>query len=138
VYSFKARCKLCSPKKTSPEIHSDFTESTLLSQYVFKFGLRGGIFKDSTPPNLIMLRKDLPNLNGSCFCGAIKYRISGILRDARSCHCSRCRKEFSSQVSAYALVKATDFSWESDESLLKSHESSKGASLQCCSIGISC
>lgn len=30
-----------------------------------------------------------------CFCGAIRYRVNGRLREARSCHCSRCRKAFS-------------------------------------------
>jgi len=73
-------------------------------------------------------------INGSCFCGAIKYRINGNLRDARSCHCSRCRKAFSSQASAYALVETADFSWESGESLLTSYESSKGAGLQFCRL----
>jgi hypothetical protein len=73
-------------------------------------------------------------IKGSCFCGAITYRIDGTLRDARSCHCSRCRKAFSSQASAYALVKAAEFSWISGESLLTSYVSSKGAGLQFCSI----
>lgn len=73
-------------------------------------------------------------IKGSCFCGAITYRIDGILRDARSCHCSRCRKAFSSQASAYALVEAAEFSWVSGKSLLTSYESSKGAGLQFCSI----
>jgi len=43
-------------------------------------------------------------LYGECFCGAVKYKIEGKLRDARSCHCSRCRKAFNAQASACALV----------------------------------
>lgn len=50
-------------------------------------------------------------LTGGCFCGSIKYEIDGELRDARSCHCSRCRKVFSAQASAYALVKPSTFRW---------------------------
>ncbi|MEE9411629.1 MAG: GFA family protein [Methylococcales bacterium] len=61
------------------------------------------------------------------------YKINGKLRDARSCHCSRCRKAFSSQASAYALVEAKQFSWVSGEELLSSYESSSGAGLQFCS-----
>ena len=48
-------------------------------------------------------------ITGECFCGEIKYRVNGVLRDARSCHCSRCRKAFSSQASAYALVEPEEF-----------------------------
>lgn len=41
-------------------------------------------------------------ITGECFCGEITYQVSGKLRDAKSCHCSRCRKAFASQASAYA------------------------------------
>ena len=43
-------------------------------------------------------------IKGSCFCGSISYKVEGKLRDARSCHCSECRKAFSAQASAYALI----------------------------------
>lgn len=70
---------------------------------------------------------------GSCFCGAVTYKIEGKLRDARSCHCSRCRKAFSAQASAYALVEPDEFKWVSGENLLTSYESNKGVGLQFCS-----
>ncbi len=72
-------------------------------------------------------------INGSCFCGAVKYQIDGSLRDARSCHCSLCRKAFSAQASAYAEVNADEFSWLSGEELLSSYASAHGAGLQFCS-----
>lgn len=72
-------------------------------------------------------------VSGECFCGAIKYEITGVLRDARSCHCSRCRKAFSSQASAYALVEHQEFKWLSGESLLTSYFSDGGFGLQFCS-----
>ncbi len=72
-------------------------------------------------------------IKGSCFCGAVTYTIEGILRDARSCHCSMCRKAFSAQASAYALVIADEFSWVSGEKLLTRYESNHGAGLQFCS-----
>ena len=50
-------------------------------------------------------------LTGECFCADVQYEINGPLRDARSCHCSRCRKAFSAQASAYALVSPADFRW---------------------------
>lgn len=73
-------------------------------------------------------------ISGECFCGAITYGISGKLLDARSCHCSRCRKAFSSQASAYALVNSNEFGWLTGEDLLTSYDSQHGYGLQFCSI----
>ena len=73
-------------------------------------------------------------INGSCFCGAIKYQVGGRLRDARSCHCSMCRKAFSSSASAYALVESELFEWLSGEKLLTSYVSGQGGGLQFCRI----
>lgn len=73
------------------------------------------------------------SITGECFCGEVKYSISGVLRDARSCHYSRCRKAFSCQASAYALVDADKFSWVSGEKLLTSYIGKHGFGLQFCS-----
>ena len=73
------------------------------------------------------------SITGECFCGEVKYSISGVLRDARSCHCSRCRKAFSCQASAYALVDADKFSWVSGEKLLTSYIGKHGFGLLFCS-----
>lgn len=72
-------------------------------------------------------------ISGECFCGEISYEISGDLRDARSCHCSRCRKAFSAQASAYALVEPGQFRWSAGESLLSSYVGEHGFGLQFCS-----
>lgn len=72
-------------------------------------------------------------ISGECFCGDVSYAIDGELRDARSCHCSRCRKAFSSQASAYALVDSAEFSWTSGESQLTSYVGKRGFGLQFCS-----
>jgi hypothetical protein len=72
-------------------------------------------------------------ITGECFCGEIQYQVDGILRDARSCHCSRCRKAFSSQASAYALVEAGEFEWLTGEALLTSYVGRQGYGLQFCS-----
>ncbi len=73
-------------------------------------------------------------LTGECFCGEVKYQIEGKLRDARSCHCSRCRKAFSSQASAYALVEPNEFRWLSGENLLTTYSGKQGFGLQFCKI----
>ena len=75
-------------------------------------------------------------LTGECFCGSVKYQIGGTLKDARSCHCSRCRKAFSSQASSYALVDPSEFTWLRGGELLTSFESQPGFGLQfCCRCG---
>jgi hypothetical protein len=72
-------------------------------------------------------------ISGECFCGDITYEVSGNLRDAKSCHCSRCRKAFSSQASAYALVDPKEFKWNTGEDLLASYVGEHGFGLQFCS-----
>ena len=72
-------------------------------------------------------------ISGECFCGAVTYEVSGKLRDARSCHCSRCRKAFSAQASAYALVDPTEFKWLTGAALLTSYIGKHGAGMQFCS-----
>ena len=79
-------------------------------------------------------RKRIMTIYGSCFCGSIAYKVEGKLRNARSCHCSECRKAFSAQASAYALVDPDEFSWVSGKNLLTSYESKKGEGLQFCSV----
>lgn len=71
---------------------------------------------------------------GGCVCGKVTYRIEGKLRDARSCHCSRCRKTFSSQASAYAEIDPATFQWQSGEDLLTTFETAAGFGLQFCSV----
>jgi len=71
-------------------------------------------------------------LTGECFCGEVKYEVNGKLRDARSCHCSRCRKAFSSQASAYALVNPSEFQWISGTEYLTSYTGKHDFGLQFC------
>ena len=71
-------------------------------------------------------------LTGECFCGSVKYEIDGVLFDARSCHCSRCRKAFSSQASAYAQVNPSDFHWVCGQELLTTYASQQDFGLQFC------
>lgn len=84
--------------------------------------------------NISDKKKSHTPLTGECFCGAIKYKIKGKLRDARSCHCPDCRKAFSAQASAYAFVNSEEFSWISGKNLLTNYESKKGEGLLFCSI----
>ena len=73
-------------------------------------------------------------ITGGCFCGEVTYQISGLLRDARSCHCSRCRKAFSAQASAYALVDSKEFEWLTGVKLLSTYVGKRGYGLQFCKL----
>lgn len=73
-------------------------------------------------------------ITGECFCGGVKYQIDGVLGNARSCHCSRCRKAFSSQASASAMVNPDEFEWLSGEGLLTSCVGEHGFGLQFCKV----
>jgi len=73
-------------------------------------------------------------ITGECLCGKVTYRIEGKLRDARSCHCSRCRKAFSSAASAYAIVEPTEFKWLTGKNLLSSYVAKPGFGLQFCKV----
>jgi len=72
-------------------------------------------------------------VTGECFCGAAQYKISGTLIDPLACHCSRCRKAFSSQSSNYARVKSEDFQWTAGKDNLTSYVSKSGFGLLFCS-----
>lgn len=72
-------------------------------------------------------------ITGECFCGAVTYAVSGPLGDATSCHCSRCRKAFSAQASAYAVVDPDQFQWRAGEDLLTTFTGKHGFGLQFCS-----
>ena len=73
-------------------------------------------------------------IRGSCFCGAVAYIVRGTLHNARSCHCSMCRKAFSAQASAYAEIEPGTFEWVRGEDKLTSYQSQAGGGLRFCSV----
>ena len=70
---------------------------------------------------------------GGCFCGKVRYEVAAPLKNARSCHCSRCRKAFSGAGSAYAEIEPGTLRWTQGESGLVAYESAPGWGLQFCS-----
>ncbi|NJN51015.1 MAG: GFA family protein [Gammaproteobacteria bacterium] len=73
-------------------------------------------------------------ITGGCFCGEVRYRIDGALRNARACHCSRCRRAFSGPSSAYAeLSPISTLTWVTGEQKLKRYASNDGWALVFCS-----
>ena len=72
-------------------------------------------------------------IRGACFCGAVRYQIEGSLKNARCCHCSRCRRAFSGPSSAYAEVDPETFRWVSGEDRLITYANEVGWGSRFCS-----
>ena len=58
---------------------------------------------------------------GSCFCGAVRYEVSG-LEMLTYCHCSRCRKVSGSAFATNATVRENELRIVSGEQNLRDHD----------------
>ena len=59
-------------------------------------------------------------LNGSCLCGAVRYRITGNPKHFWHCHCQRCRKATGTGHASNVLMKPEAAEWTAGEELLSS------------------
>ena len=57
-------------------------------------------------------------MTGGCACGAVRYRITGPLYDARWCHCRLCQQTSGAPALVFATTKAANLSFEQGEDLL--------------------
>jgi hypothetical protein len=48
-------------------------------------------------------------LDGSCGCGAVRYRVADAFRYSANCHCSRCRAATGSAFKAFAGIERKHF-----------------------------
>ena len=55
-------------------------------------------------------------LTGGCLCGAVRYRVSGPLRDVVVCHCGQCRRTHG-HVAAYTNAGDADLEIVEDRGL---------------------
>lgn len=46
-------------------------------------------------------------IEGSCLCGALRYRVRGVLRPVIACHCTQCRKSSGHHVAATSALRDT-------------------------------
>lgn len=58
-------------------------------------------------------------LNGSCLCGAVKYRVTANLKKFYFCHCEQCRKITGSSFASNILAEPTEVEWVSGEDKIK-------------------
>jgi hypothetical protein len=69
---------------------------------------------------------------GGCLCGAVRYEITGPIRNIVYCHCSRCRKAQGSAFATNGIVRTNDFNIISGESELTGYESTPGQTKYFC------
>lgn len=60
----------------------------------------------------------MPNVRGSCLCGAIEFEITGAARSATHCHCRRCRKARGTANATNLLVPLDGLRYVRGEELL--------------------
>ncbi|MBN7758366.1 GFA family protein [Nitratireductor aquimarinus] len=58
---------------------------------------------------------------GSCQCGAVKFKISGPFESFFLCHCSRCRKDTGSAHAANLFSTVAKITWLSGEDRIKTY-----------------
>src|SRR5581483_10529788 len=73
-------------------------------------------------------------VTGSCFCGTVRYEVSGPFESMVSCHCSMCRKHHGSAFATYVSVPLERFSWLSGEDKLIKYQSSEHGTRNSCSV----
>lgn len=49
--------------------------------------------------------------SGGCQCGAVRFRVSGVLKDSSICHCRMCQKAFGGYYAPLVSVRGADFEW---------------------------
>jgi hypothetical protein len=55
-------------------------------------------------------------VTGRCECGAVRFTVSGTLRDVIDCHCGQCRR-FHGHVGAYTGAELADLKFEEQRGL---------------------
>lgn len=49
--------------------------------------------------------------SGGCQCGAVRFRVRGVLPDASICHCRMCQKAFGNVFAPLINVSQAEFEW---------------------------
>jgi len=56
----------------------------------------------------------MPELRGSCLCGAVSFEVTGPVRGVGICHCSKCRKVSGTSGNAQFIVRSEKFRWHQE------------------------
>ena len=50
-------------------------------------------------------------LEGGCFCGAVRFRINGLVDSAVHCHCEFCRRSVGAPLVTWVTVRRDEIEW---------------------------
>ena len=73
-------------------------------------------------------------MDGSCLCGAVRFRIDSPYPKLYQCHCSLCRKQGGSASNTGLIAAARKFHWLAGESLVTQWTRSTGFRSWFCSL----
>jgi hypothetical protein len=73
-------------------------------------------------------------ITGSCFCGTVRYEVTGPFNMMMSCHCSMCRKHHGSPFATYVSAPIAHFRWLSGEDSLLRYKSSAQGTRESCKV----
>ena|SRR5579883_995038 len=76
------------------------------------------------------------SVTGHCECGAVRFTVTGKLRDVSICHCGQCRR-FGGNVGAYTSAARRDVAFASDKGLRWYRSSAKAQRGFCGTCGSS-
>ena len=79
-----------------------------------------------------MKSNDFP-YQGSCLCGAVRYRVRRFTPHMAHCHCSMCRKFHGAAFATFGEALSDDFEWISGRSALKAYRADNGTTRRFCS-----
>jgi hypothetical protein len=73
-------------------------------------------------------------VTGSCFCGTVRYEVSGPFNSMMSCHCSMCRKHHGSPFATYVSAPLESFRWLAGEDRILRYQSSPQGARNSCGV----
>jgi hypothetical protein len=77
-------------------------------------------------------------VTGHCLCGAVRFEITGPLRSARYCHCTRCQRRTGTASSIQARFDGGDLRYLAGEEVVRGWQPPEGfAKLFCSQCGSS-
>ena len=55
------------------------------------------------------------SITGGCYCGKVRFRVSGRALHQANCHCANCRRAAGAQAVAWITVKLSEFAFKKGE-----------------------
>ncbi len=77
---------------------------------------------------------ELPCYDGSCLCGAVRYRLHQAIKAVSHCHCGQCRKSHGAAFASYGSVRRAALEWLGGQDQLRAYRSSPTVLREFCGV----